>query len=236
MSPRAFQTILVPSSGTKDRIEWESKVLAAALKQRSDRGDANGTQLAHSHLSALLKSHKQLDSSQKTQEVGSVVGGESLGKSATATVARNMPDIVWSDEGSESPGDAAPSAPVEVRTDFPAAGSNSHPDIPRLATPSAPAPLSTAPGEQSRDKSGVVFDAYGILGVDQIASFDEIHKYFFMKVRRLLINMKGMKRKDKKPLLKELQAMWIAHDILSDPVTRTDYDFRLLGLRGAPTI
>jgi len=36
----------------------------------------------------------------------------------------------------------------------------------------------------------------------------------------------------RKQLLGTLQALWIAHDILGDAVTRTDYDFRRMGLRG----
>ncbi len=78
------------------------------------------------------------------------------------------------------------------------------------------------------------FDAYGILGVDIDASKADIHKFFFMRARRLLISMKGLRRKDRRPHLDQLQAICIAHDILTDRVTRNDYDLRVLGYRGSP--
>lgn len=80
------------------------------------------------------------------------------------------------------------------------------------------------------------FDAYDILHVEQIATFEEIHRNFLYLVRKLMFALKKVKRKQRKLLLAELQDLWIAHDILSDPVTRTDYDFRILGLRGAPDV
>lgn len=80
------------------------------------------------------------------------------------------------------------------------------------------------------------FDAYDILHVEQIATFEEIHRNFLYLVRKLMFALKKVKRKQRRFLLAELQDLWIAHDILSDPVTRTDYDFRILGLRGAPDV
>ena len=66
-----------------------------------------------------------------------------------------------------------------------------------------------------------------------MSSFDEIHTQFLRKARAILQAIKQNRaiRYDKLP---EPQKLWIAHDILSDPVTRTDYDFRNLGVRGAP--
>ncbi len=74
---------------------------------------------------------------------------------------------------------------------------------------------------------------YAMLSVSQMSSFDEIHTQFLRKARSILQSIKQNRaiRYDKLP---ELQKLWIAHDILSDPVTRTDYDFRNLGVRGAP--
>jgi hypothetical protein len=74
---------------------------------------------------------------------------------------------------------------------------------------------------------------YALLDVSPMSPFDEIHRRFMRKARRVLLDIKKNKaiRHQK---LAELQKLWIAHDILTDPVTRTDYDFRDLGVRGAP--
>jgi len=96
-------------------------------------------------------------------------------------------------------------------------------DVPAASKALAPATESKATG------AGI----YAMLSVSQMSSFDEIHTQFLRKARAILQAIKQNRaiRYDKLP---ELQKLWIAHDILSDPVTRTDYDFRNLGVRGAP--
>jgi hypothetical protein len=73
---------------------------------------------------------------------------------------------------------------------------------------------------------------YRLLQVSQMSSYDEIHRSFLRLVRRQLRELAGAKRPRKQELLGQLRQIWIAHDILTDPITRTDYDFRDLGLRG----
>jgi len=66
-------------------------------------------------------------------------------------------------------------------------------------------------------------DVYAVLGVSQYASYELIHKSFIKLSRKLLLaGAKSHSRKD----LERLRALWIAHDILMDPKTRNDYDFR----------
>ncbi|HEY9717988.1 MAG TPA: hypothetical protein V6C69_11000 [Trichormus sp.] len=74
---------------------------------------------------------------------------------------------------------------------------------------------------------------YALLDVSPMSPFDEIHRRFMRKARRVLLDIKKNKALRHQKLA-ELQKLWIAHDILTDPVTRTDYDFRDLGVRGAP--
>lgn len=74
---------------------------------------------------------------------------------------------------------------------------------------------------------------YALLDVSPMSPFDEIHRRFMRKARLVLLAIKKNKALRHQKLA-ELQRLWIAHDILTDPVTRTDYDFRDLGVRGAP--
>jgi hypothetical protein len=77
-------------------------------------------------------------------------------------------------------------------------------------------------------------DLYAMLGVSQMSPFEEIHKNFLRKIRKILLNLRTAVRPERDELLKELRRNWVARDILCDPVTRTDYDFRDMGLRGSP--
>ncbi|HEY9775193.1 MAG TPA: hypothetical protein V6C81_15620 [Planktothrix sp.] len=101
------------------------------------------------------------------------------------------------------------------------------------AARAARAGKSTAAAKDSESAAPKHLDVYMILGVSQMSPFDEIHRNFLRKVRKLLREIKGNKA-ERYPKLAELQRLWIAHDILTDPVTRTDYDFRDMGLRGVP--
>src|SRR5262249_40208159 len=49
------------------------------------------------------------------------------------------------------------------------------------------------------------FDAYDILHVEQIATFEEIHRNFLYLIRKLMFALKKVKRKQRKLLLEELQ-------------------------------
>lgn len=91
-----------------------------------------------------------------------------------------------------------------------------------------PAPSVVAPQTRSGEHVGGLYE---LLEVSQMSAFDEIHRNFLRKARLILREIRNNKaiRYDKLP---ELQKLWIAHDILTDPVTRTDYDFRDLGVRG----
>jgi hypothetical protein len=73
---------------------------------------------------------------------------------------------------------------------------------------------------------------YRLLGVSQMSPYEEIHRNFLRRVRAYIRQINITRRPEKLDLLHSLRKIWIAHDILTDPVTRTDYDFRDLGLRG----
>ncbi len=289
MSPRAFQTIIVASMGSKDRLELESKVLAAALKQSHARGDTSGVSLAHRQIFMLLRAQQaesgdsalsaargssdasttvtDLPAQAQTQpeedvmppnqepEAEEVEEDDAKGRKRK----RVMPNIVWTEE-EEAPGDSNEdadavehsvetasesgdirTAPEEVveqpsHTDLGTASIDMAPDNQEITRFDLSLLTTGSPFAEEYDGEKPTFDAYGILNVDQIASFEEIHRAFLFLARRTLLQLKKAKRKQRRPLLDDLQNLWIAHDILSDPVTRTDFDFRILGLRGAPDV
>ncbi|MBI4534410.1 MAG: hypothetical protein HY711_10745 [Candidatus Melainabacteria bacterium] len=72
---------------------------------------------------------------------------------------------------------------------------------------------------------------YDILNLDPMTSFKDIHLAFLRQVRRLIKQHRLTKSVEIREFRHTLQVLWVAHDILKDPATRTDYDFRLLGLR-----
>lgn len=267
MSPRAFQTIIVASMGSKDRLELESKVLAAALKQSHARGDSSGVSLAHKQIFLLLRQQQTAAKAAENNE--EVVKAEperqpeaepqvevSAGPDESGKKRRRvMPDIVWTSEdesdsvetesvsdGREPAAGTADPAVEHTTTDNGDQSGEAHKTGDQgLIDFSSPAAgedetVASQPAESEGDGEKPNFNAYGILAVEQIASFEEIHRSFLFLVRRILMTLKKAKRKQRKPLLDELQNLWIAHDILSDPVTRTDFDFRVLGLRGAPDV
>ncbi len=281
---------------SRERIELETRVLAAALRQSLERGDTAGSSHAHQQIFILLKTSQEMG----WEEPISLPPELMLEKEPR----RPMPDIDWG-APAESPiisqqpeataeavaelpvealAQASVDAPAEVEAlDAPRADSepavlasnaltdrivvepaaepepqsSSAPEVPPAA-PAAPAaesaaarstapllPLVTVPSfalipvpsfTASAPATGAaaILDFYLRLQVSQMADFGSIHKSFLRKVRPLLRQhasgtLAGQARKD---LLNSLQSLWIAHDILCDPVTRTDYDFRRMGLRG----
>jgi len=75
-------------------------------------------------------------------------------------------------------------------------------------------------------------DYYQYLRVTEVADFASIHLAFWRRLRPLLRQEIGLIGPQRLTHLKKIQKLWIAHDILCDPVTRADYDFRRMGLRG----
>jgi hypothetical protein len=277
---------------SRERIELETRVLAAALRQSLERGDTAGSSHAHQQIFILLKTSQEMG----WEEPISLPPELMLEKEPR----RPMPDIDWGapDESPiisqqpESPAETVAEVPAEERVEalakpgadheaavlasealtdrpvaetmaepvsepvsVPAAEPEAQPVAPTESTPSAPAaesvaarstaPLVTVPtfalipvpsftASAPATGAAAILDFYLRLQVSQKADFGSIHRSFLRKVRPLLRQhasgtLVGQARKD---LLRSLQSLWIAHDVLCDPVTRTDYDFRRMGFRG----
>jgi hypothetical protein len=105
-------------------------------------------------------------------------------------------------------------------------GINTPLETPALEVP----PVETPPAPRPTLELAVIPDAsdyYRLLGCDRMATFDQIQIGFFRKLRSVLLGTQPLTR-DSKQLLR---AVCIAHDVLKEPTTRTDYDFRQLGVR-----
>ncbi len=302
MNPREIRTDVVERGDSKARLDLESRVLSAALKQSFERGDVEGVSLAHRQLFLLLKSgHKpdlgngdakkrlssenitipsaDSDSSSETstepeenqgrtdsseaeaddEEKSDTKGAESA-EPADADAAEVEPAAAATDKkeeqevpGSSEPGAAPPEAAAEpTAQEYNTSSVETLPPTPvqALAPPPAqmlsnrrrteefvePPPnpwLQIGPNEGFASQVTTPLAVYELLDVAQVSSFEEIHRNFLRKVRALLIQeAKITDRKERFQALRKLQFLWIAHDILTDPVTRTDCDLRAIGLRG----
>ncbi|MFA6559128.1 MAG: hypothetical protein WCT03_22075, partial [Candidatus Obscuribacterales bacterium] len=287
---------------SRERIELETRVLAAALRQSLERGDTLGSSHAHQQIFILLKASQEMG----WEEPISLPPELMLEKD----VRRSMPDIDWGapDEGpiispqaeEEVVGEITADMEVSARGSLDALDAEVEAplqlvneeiaDVPNqssaelVASPEAFAPgvdevesqslepeLSSAELEEQQPSAeglpvapnsaaavlplatvptfamvsipsfdaapptgaAAILDFYLRLDVSSTADFGSIHKSFLRKVRPLLRQhgAGGLVGQAKKDLLVILQSLWIAHDILCDPVTRTDYDFRRMGLR-----
>ncbi|MBP9092968.1 hypothetical protein KBI23_18230 [bacterium] len=261
---------------SRERIELETRVLAAALRQSLERGDTAGSSHAHQQIFILLKASQEMG----WEEPISLPPELLLDKEAR----RPMPDIDWGapaggpiippqsepQSEAEAQEEIKPEPGIKVEASFTpetsftaertpepapdlehqsaaladetAAGPGLAPVI-AAAAPLLPlvkiptfalVPVPSFTTSTPVTGAAAVSDFYLRLQVSHMADFSSIHRSFLRKVRPLLREYASgtLVGQAKKDLLNSLQSLWIAHDILCDPVTRTDYDFRRMGLRG----
>lgn len=310
MSPREIRTDVVERADTKARLDLESRVLAAALKQSFERGDVEGVSLAHRQLFLLLKAgHKpdlgNGDAKRRLSSENITIPGQESDAQTSSEPADGVEEGAGAevsekadtDQGSEPNAEddekgAAKEEPAQPEAEEQARDTTEEttqePEAKEKATSKEPTEEADSP--QSQAQAEVQYDpssdetlpptqakalippaqalsprrrteefvepppnpwlqfgpdegfasqvttplaVYELLDVAQVSSFEEIHRNFLRKVRRLLINeAKITDRKERFQALRKLQFLWIAHDILTDPVTRTDCDLRAIGLRG----
>ncbi len=284
MNPREIRTDVVERGDSKARLDLESRVLSAALKQSFERGDVEGVSLAHRQLFLLLKSghkpdlgngdaKKRLSSENITiptldSETGEPLDGQAAEDAAEADESAKEAEESKDGQQEESESElAAPEAKEEgeepqvdeapgVETNEPPAAEYDASTVETLPPtqvqpPAAPVQalsrrrteefiepppnpwLQIGPDEGFASQVTTPLAVYELLDVAQVSSFEEIHRNFLRKVRALLVmEAKITDRKERHKALRKLQFLWIAHDILTDPVTRTDCDLRAIGLRG----
>jgi curved DNA-binding protein CbpA len=203
-------------------LDLERKILAAAFKHCFEAGDSDGAAFAHKGLCSIIQ--QQLFSGDGSS--GSVIPASVWQQAAPETP--ELQPIAEEPVAIEPPvSEADPTAPLNY-LDFgeeAAEEAPAPPEVPTVAAPEAP-PMS--PSQAIRMKT-----MYQILGVSQVASFEEIHARYLRLMRRLLQSRYSAENTitDFREFREVLRAICVAHDILKDPVTRTDYDLRQVGLR-----
>jgi hypothetical protein len=141
------------------------------------------------------------------------------------------PDVVPSDSQSS----AGPLSYLDFGNDEAADGADELPSAAAVAEMIAwsqqqpPAvPQAMTPSQLIRTQS-----FYQVIGVNKLSSYEQIHTKFLRLIRRLLQTRYSVESpiKDIREFREILRAICVAHDVLKDPVTRTDYDLRQLGMR-----
>lgn len=246
MSPRAFQTVLVAPMAPKERKDLESRVLAAAFKQSFQRGDTEGANLAHKQIYLLLKAGENESAAEANEVVADAADNGSSQEPVQASLKAAKEDRAGTREINLGSVEYA-KLEVEAMEKLPAKAKAklTKENAAVAATASATASKLPAQGQaqtsQAQDRSTTTdqelpkANSYVLLHVEPGASFREIHISFLRLVRRLLFEFEQAPKKKRRGMIKELQQISIAHDILSDPLTRTDYDIRFLGLK-APVV
>ncbi len=244
MSPRAFQTVLVAPMAPKERKDLESRVLAAAFKQSFQRGDTEGANLAHKQIYLLLKAGENESAAEANEEVSEVADNGSSQEPVQASLQAAKEDRAGTREINLGNVEYA-KLEVEAMEKLPAKSKAKLTKENAVVAATASATASKLPAQtqtnQAQDRSTTTdqelpkANSYVLLNVEPGASFREIHISFLRLVRRLLFEFEQAPKKKKRGMIKELQQISIAHDILSDPLTRTDYDIRFLGLK-APVV
>ncbi|HEY9788922.1 MAG TPA: hypothetical protein V6D22_00895, partial [Candidatus Obscuribacterales bacterium] len=136
------------------------------------------------------------------------------------------PDAVPEAED-EEPGDELTVSPEMIAELF--AQAEAQPQ----AMGAVPLPVALTPSQLIKTQS-----FYQILGVNKLSSYEEIHLKFWRLVRRMLQTRysSNMPAHNVREFREVLRHICVAHDILRDPVTRTDYDLRQLGMRQEPAV
>lgn len=216
-----------------------------------------GSSLAHEQIFILLKACQELagiasGGAQEPLMENSVDKNRSHGGAASAV----MPDINWvSDPGRNAyvpaePGAGEPSEQTDFAPENEATAQEPETKTHTMASDfTSPAPRSGTILDSNENKIAderetplsetnqtVKFagpDFYGMLDVEEEASGERIHLQFLLRVRATLRFIKDreepLRGQERQKVLKNLQTIWIAHDVLLDPATRADYDFRRTG-------
>lgn len=233
--PPPSHRIHVASQSAADRLDLERKILAAAFKICFESGDSDGAAFAHKGLCAIIQ--QQLFSGDGSS--GSVIPASVWQQAAPPEEPEPTPVVAPEPEpapiepvaetGAEPIAEADPTAPLSY-LDFGEETEEQVTPVPQTAAeaPEAPEAPPMAPSQAIKTKT-----MYQILGVSQVASFEEIHARYLRLMRRLLQSRYSADNqiKDMREFREVLRAVCVAHDILKDPVTRTDYDLRQVGLR-----
>ncbi|MBX9938193.1 MAG: hypothetical protein K2Y32_03020 [Candidatus Obscuribacterales bacterium] len=219
---------------SRERLELETRVLAAALRQSLQLGDMEGSNLAHEQIFILLKARQELMNGPSAAELSRALRASEAGLGnangqALQEKTRRIPDIEWFEESSEKA--QKPGSEVQVSSSIENGQENI--SLPEAETDKPQVAALGVDEEKAVSKEPAEPDFYQFFGLEQGADRQDIHRVFLVRVRAIL---RGIKQRseplrgfERQEVLKGLQKVWINHDILQDASTRGDYDQRLSG-------
>lgn len=192
----------------QNRLELESKVLAAAFKQGIDHGDLESADLAHKALFRLIRERHLPRTTSDYAKPGPHKFGEATGPQAFI----DQPASPLTDQAQNESG-------------------NGHALAEASANLAQPAALPVGSESDDLDKANLApINIYELLGIPHTSSIELIHKTFLKQVRKVLVTKTKTKGVYPRKSLEMLRNLWIAHDILTDESIRADYDINVLGL------
>jgi hypothetical protein len=194
----------------QNRLDLESKVLAAAFKQGIDHGDLESADLAHKALFRLIRERHLPNTT--SDYLGRLQANRLAAPARTAQGFAPEPAGPGSDQMETESGNGHALAQASQNLTEPASGP-------------------PAPESEDLDKANLApINIYELLGIPHTASVDLIHKTFLKQVRKVLVAKTKTKGVYPRKSLEMLRNLWIAHDILTDENIRADYDINVLGL------
>lgn len=243
---------------SRERLELETRVLAAALRQSLQLGDMEGSNLAHEQIFILLKARQELMNGPSAVELSRALRASEAGLGnangqALPEKTRRIPDIEWFEEGDKAQKPATEMQSVtadpaksrqeeisqnEIRQDESDFEESAQENLALSGSETDKSQLAAVEPVEQELKAGASQEAaepnfYQFFGLEQGADRQDIHRSFLVRVRSIL---RGIKQRseplrgfERQEVLKGLQKVWINHDILQDASTRGDYDQRLNG-------
>jgi hypothetical protein len=194
----------------QNRLDLESKVLAAAFKQGIDHGDLESAALAHKALFRLIRE----------RHLPNTTSDYHSRPNLNRFAAPVPPAQGFYVEPTSPPTDQRESE-----------SGNGHGLDQASANLAQPAALSAVPEGEDLDKANLApINIYELLGIPHTSSVELIHKTFLKQVRKVLVAKTKTKGVYPRKSLEMLRNLWIAHDILTDESIRADYDINVLGL------
>lgn len=205
---------------SRERLELETRVLAAALRQSLQLGDMEGSNLAHEQIFILLKARQELMNGPSAVELSRALRASEAGLGnangqALPEKTRRIPDIEWFEEGDKAQKPATEMQSVtadpaksrqeeisqneirqdEIRQDESDFEESAQENLALPASETDKSQLAAVERVEQELKAGASQEAaepnfYQFFGLEQGADRQDIHRSFLVRVRSILRGIK----------------------------------------------
>ena len=205
---------------SRERLELETRVLAAALRQSLQLGDMEGSNLAHEQIFILLKARQELMNGPSAVELSRALRASEAGLGnangqALPEKTRRIPDIEWFEEGDKAQKPATEMQSVtadpaksrqeeisqneiredEIRQDESDFEESAQENLALPASETDKSRLAAVEPVEQELKAGASQEAaepnfYQFFGLEQGADRQDIHRSFLVRVRSILRGIK----------------------------------------------